>query len=350
MEDFRLNVALLKRRVPNLTTAAKSVGLRPATVSNLCTGKIPVGRAEVRTLYMLAELANCSMDELLIKGKDTEMLETGIKVLDVFSPLVLGGTVGFVARPMMGQLVLLSEIFYRMKEKEIETIFILPEEDHPGLDDVKNAAKIVCSSIDEAYEKIIEVGKNKEVLLAADRTTVLTGEVYSLQERVEETAVHSLTTILVDPRGEAVDETEPFGPLETLIQFDAELIARNIYPAVNPILSTSTVLEGAHLDSTHMIIQQRARKLLRRYRELRYLVDAKGYDKIPESEVKLFERGKRMEAYLTQSFYVAEPFTKREGVSVSLQDALNDLQKIMNGAADNLEVEKLFYVGTLGAE
>ncbi|VTR26894.1 Uncharacterised protein [Actinobacillus pleuropneumoniae] len=68
MDNLKLNVSLLRQRVPNLTSAAKSVGLRPATVSNLCTGKIPVGRAEVRTIAALAALAKCSLDELILRG------------------------------------------------------------------------------------------------------------------------------------------------------------------------------------------------------------------------------------------------------------------------------------------
>ena len=84
MDNIRLNVALLRRKVPNLTTAAKSIGIRPATVSNLCTGKIDLGKAEVRTLVGLASLANCSVDELIIRGEKLNMIETQIKTLDFF--------------------------------------------------------------------------------------------------------------------------------------------------------------------------------------------------------------------------------------------------------------------------
>src|SRR5690348_1747389 len=108
-DSLRLNVALLKRRVPNLSAAARSIGLRPATVSDLCTGKIPVGRAEVRTLVGLSSLAGCSLDDLVLRGSTTGMLETGIKPLDLLAPLVRGGVAGLVARPNVGQLVLLAE-------------------------------------------------------------------------------------------------------------------------------------------------------------------------------------------------------------------------------------------------
>src|SRR5690606_15810272 len=111
-------------------------GLRPATVSNLCTGKIPVGRAEVRTLVALADLAECSVDELLIRGEKMEMIETGIKTLDVFAPLAKGGTVGLVARPGMGQLVVLAELFHRLRNNDFKTVLLLPEGDHLGITDV----------------------------------------------------------------------------------------------------------------------------------------------------------------------------------------------------------------------
>ncbi|WP_353626490.1 hypothetical protein [Bacillus sp. JCM 19041] len=112
MESIRLNVPLLRKRVPNLTKAAKSVGLRPATVSNLCTGKIPIARAEVKTLVLLASLAKCSIDELIIHENSAEMIETGIKAIDLFAPLFKNRTVGLLARPGMGQLALLAEVFY----------------------------------------------------------------------------------------------------------------------------------------------------------------------------------------------------------------------------------------------
>src|SRR4026207_993251 len=112
-DDLMLNVALLRKRLPNLTVAARSVGLRAATVSDLCTGKIPVGRAEVRTLVGLSLLACCSLDELILRGGVAGMIETGIKVIDLFGPLVRGGTSGFIARPGMGQVVGMAGVLRR---------------------------------------------------------------------------------------------------------------------------------------------------------------------------------------------------------------------------------------------
>ncbi len=312
MENLRLNVPLLRKRVPNLTSAARSVGLRPATVSNLCTGKIPVGRSEVKTLVALASLAKCTLDELILRGETVEMIETKIKTLDLFAPIVKGGTVGLVARPGMGQLVVLAELFYRLKKDGYKTIFLMPEENHPELIDITNGVDVVVDSIDKVFEEMKAIGTKDNVIFAADRSHVLTGEIYDLQQKLEETDVESVTTFLLDLKGGSVDEDLPYGPLETLWQFDADLAARYKFPAVNPIYSTSSVLEGEHLDQAHLSIQQRAIKLLRRYRELRSLVNVKGLNGIPATELQGFKRGEMLEAYLTQPFFVAAEFTGKK--------------------------------------
>lgn len=346
LENLQLNVPLLRRKVANLTSAARSVGLRPATVSNLCTGKIPIGRAEVKTLVALATLAECSLDDLIIRGEKMEMVETGIKTLDAFAPLTKGGTVGLVARFGMGQLVVLAEMFHRIKQKGFTTVLLVPSGDHPEIQDVFGETDIQVHSVDEAYEKLAVLGKEKEIAFAADRSNVLTGDIHQLQERLNNVGV-TLTTFLVDLKGEAVDEDLPYGPLETLWQFDADLAARQKYPAVNPIYSTSSILEGGHLEGNHLTIQQRAQKLLRRYRELRSLVAVSGMEKLPTAEVDTYHRGERLEAYLTQPFFVAEAFTGKKGEDVSLRETLEDIRKILDGDADSIEVEKLLFVGRI---
>ncbi|MBU9711859.1 hypothetical protein [Evansella tamaricis] len=346
MENIQLNVPLLRRKVSNLTSAARSVGLRPATVSNLCTGKIPIGRAEVRTLVALATLAECSLDDLIIRGEKMEMIETGIKTLDAFAPLTKGGTVGLVARYGMGQLVVLAELFHRLKQKGFTTVLLVPAGDHPEIKDVFGEVDVQVNSVEEAYEQLVVLGKEKEIAFAADRSNVLTGDIHQLQDRLSHVGV-TLTTFLVDLKGEAVDEDLPYGPLETLWQFDADLAARQKYPAVNPIYSTSSILEGAHLEQNHIVVQQRAQKLLRRYRELRSLVTISGMEKLPAAEVDTYRRGERLEAYLTQPFYVAEAFTGTKGEAVHLRETLEDIRKILDGETDSTQVEELNFIGKI---
>lgn len=354
-DDIQLNVPLLRRRVPNLTTAAKGVGLRPATVSNLCTGKTPVSRAEVRTLVKLASLAGCTLDELIIRGGGAGMMESGIKVLDLFAPLVRGGTIGLVARPNMGQLVLIQELFHRFGQRGYVTVFWSPftaeeltdNEMHKGIKQVMDQAHLTATTLDEVYSLIETHRNDKDIILAADRRTVLSGGLWTLKEKLMEAGARPITTLLVDISGDAVDEDAPYGPLDTLLKFDMNLVTRMLYPAIDPIASTSTLLEGVQLELTHITIQQRARKLLRRYKELRSLVAAWGLDRLSEADKITYRRGERLEAFLSQPFYVAEPWTNRPGVFVSLEDTLSGTRKILDGVADELSVKELSYIGRL---
>lgn len=354
-DELQLNVSLLRRRVPNLTTAARAAGLRPATVSNLCTGKIPVGRAEVRTLVILASLANCSIDELVIRGSGATMIETGIKVLDLLAPVVRGGTVGLVARYGMGQLVMLAELFHRVKRRGYKTVLWEPQYDaedkyqiKKGMEeDVLPQVDFKCKSLDEVYDQISFFHSECDVILGADREIVISGELLALRERLQEAGARPLTVALVDTRFNAPDEEVPYGPLDTLLRFDSDLASRRFHPAVDPVASTSTVLEGAQLEATHLMIQQRAKKLLRRYRELRFLVEVQGVEKLPETDVQTYYRGERLEAFLTQPFYIAEPYTKKSGEWLTLQETLDSVRRVMDGFADDLESNQLMYIGNL---
>lgn len=347
MDNLKLNVSFLRKRVPNLTIAAKEKGLRPATVSNLCTGKTPVGRAEVRTLAALAELAECKIDDLLIRGNEVHMIETGIKALDFLAPITSGGINGFIARPGMGQLVLLAEIFFRLRKKDYTTVLLMPRFDSPNLKEVKESSSILCQDIDSAYEEIMDVRENQEVLLAVDRSLVVSGELYSLLDKLEMPEGKTITTFLIDPTGEVVDEELPYGPLDTLLIFDAELVSRKLFPAVNPVSSTSVITEGAQLNKKHLYLHQKKQKIMRRYRELRFLVSAFGLEKLQLSDKEIYHRGERLETYLTQPFFITEPFTKKEGVSVPLSVTLDDISGILDGKVDDIKTDRLFNIGSL---
>lgn len=345
MEDIRLNVALLRRKVPNLTTAAKSIGIRPATVSNLCTGKIDLGKAEIRTLVGLASLANCSLDELIIRGEKLNMIETQIKTLDFFAPLVKGGTTGIVARPGMGQVVILAELMHRFKESDYTTVFLLPMTNHPELEGTTELADILTTTIDETFSTLIAI--SGDILFITDKSYIVSGELFDLQEKLVAERAQNVTTILLDLSGEVVDEEMPYGPLETLWQLDADLATRQQFPAVHPIYSTSSILEGIELDQRHFNLRQRAQKLLRRYRELRSVVAVHGTDKIPSSEQETYARGERLEAYFTQPFFVAEDFTGQQGKMVPMIQTLEDVEQILEGKVDSLPVEELRYCGSI---
>ncbi len=337
---IRLNTTFLRSRVPNLTVAAKNAGLRPATVSNLCTGKIPLGRAEIRTIVLLAKLANCSVDDLIIIEDYSKKIETGIKTIDLFAPLVLNSTVGLIARPDMGQLALLAEVFHRLKNNSFKTITLTPKQEDPGLKDLLHESDYIAAGFEEIAVLLSDEWKNKNILLVVDRAHVISGELGDFNQNLQLKEVLSLTTFLMDLSGEAPDEDLPFGPLDTIWQFDAELVAQKYYPAIHPLFSIS---ESYPLDKKQNRLQQDARKTLRRYRELRALYAIRGYEKMSKKEKNDFTRGQKLEAYLTQPFFIAEPYTGQKGCFVKIVALFNDINKILTEDLAELEASSLLY-------
>jgi F-type H+-transporting ATPase subunit beta len=350
-DDLLLNVPLLRRRVPNLTVAARSVGLRAATVSDLCTGKIPVGRAEVKTLVGLASLAGCSLDELILRGGVAGMIETGIKVIDLFGPLVRGGTAGCIARPGVGQMAVVAEILRRLRVQRVfSTIVWLPRDPTPSPDDLLPESTATGATLDEVRELVVAARDHDDVVVAADREYVLSGDLYQLREQLREPGSRPVTYLLFDSLGETPDaEGAPYGPLETVLRFDLDLAIRGLWPAVDPLQTTSVLLEGAQVEAAHLTLATRARALLRRYHELRSLVPKHGLEKLPPADTPRYHRGQRLEAFLTQPFYMAEPFTGRPGVWVPLPETLDGVRRILDGAADDLDPEALTFIGALPA-
>lgn len=346
-DNLQLNVPLLRRRVPNLTTAARAAGLRAATVSNLCTGKTPVAKAEVGTLVTLAQLAGCSLDELIIRRESTRMIEIGIKVIDLFAPIVHGGVIGLVACPGSGQMSLAAELCYRMKINKYKTIFWKPETEDWRLSSIIDQADKVCSVLEEVYKYIVSHNSDNEIFLIGDREVVINGELMSLQKRLGDAGSQRITILLVDIVGKAIEEDAPYGPMDTLLKFDVNLSKRGLYPSIDPVYSTSTMSEGAVLEPGHLSIQQRARKILRRYRELNILVSLYSLEGLPQADKLTYKRGKLLEAYLSQPQYVVEDVTGKSGEWVKLQDTMGDITRLLNGSYDNHEAQELSYVGCL---
>jgi F-type H+-transporting ATPase subunit beta len=346
---LQLNVALLKRRVANLSAAARSVGLRSATVSDLCTGKIPLGRAEVRTLVGLAALAGCSLDDLVLRSSQTGMLETGIKPVDLLAPLVRGGVAGLIARPGVGQLVLLAELCRTLKVKRgFGTVLWLPDQDTPLPEDLVAEAGASVRDVEELSALITRLSVEQDVFVVAERRRALSGELLHLRAGLEEAGTRPVTFALYDACGEAPDsEVAPFGALDTIWHVDLDLAARRLYPAIDPLASTSTLLEGAQVEAAHLGLAQRARRVLRRYREWRAVVAARGLDHLPADEQAMYRRGEQLEAFLTQLLFVAEPVTKRPGAWLPLHETLADVRHILDGAVDTIAAGQLAYIGRL---
>jgi F-type H+-transporting ATPase subunit beta len=275
------------------------------------------------------------------------MVETGIKVIDLFAPLVRGGVAGAISRPGVGQVVLLAELLHRLRaQRGFATVLWLPDEVHPNLDEL--VAESSVSAVSEILALVEAQRGERDVFVVADRGHVLSGEMLQLHEQLRAAGSRPVTFGLYDLSGDAAyTEGAPFGPLEAVWRFDTWLAAEGLYPAIDPVLSTSVVLEGAQLEASQLTVATAARRLMRRYQELRELARVRGVETIPVGEQPTFVRGQRLEAFLTQPFYVAEPFTKRAGEWVPLADTLAGVRRIIEGAADAVDPEHLRYIGAL---
>lgn len=354
MEGLRLNVPLLRQRVPNLTARARRIGLRAATVSDLCRGKISVGRAEIRTLVALADLAGCTLDDLLLKPDRVELIASGIKALDLFAPLVRGGITGFVARKNVGQLALLQELFHRFRAHGAFTVCWLgapPEcpdaSVWPSLSRVRDLAAVLAESAAHARRLLEQHAVHGPVLFACDRRVAVTGELSALLEGLSKDGYPPTTVILLDLSGSAGAEDAPYGPLDTLVKFDPDLAARQLYPAIDPLASTSIWVEASRAESPHLSTRRQAQHLLRRYRELRPLASTWGKDRLGQDDRVAFERGARLEAFFSQSFATTEAWSEHATVAVPVEPMLEDVRRILDGAVDAWPIEQLLYRGAL---
>jgi F-type H+/Na+-transporting ATPase subunit beta len=130
--------------------------------------------------------------------------------------------------------------------------------------------------LEEVKEYILTLEDEQHVLLVADRIIALSGELMTLRESLEKKTTSVITTVLIDVLGEAIDEDTPYGPLDTLLKFDFTLSKRGIYPALDPVYSSSIAVKENILEKDHLALHQRVRKLLRRYRELDTLINIQG--------------------------------------------------------------------------
>lgn len=139
------------------------------------------------------------------------MIETKIKALDFFAPLVKEGTTGLVARPGMGQLVILAELMHRFKDSYYTTILLFPQNrrDELETDGITGFAKYLTESIQEIFSKLSEI--SGDILLITDKSYDVSGQLLDLQEKMITEGIKNVTTILLDLSGEVVDEDIPFG-------------------------------------------------------------------------------------------------------------------------------------------
>ena len=328
----------------------------------------------------------------------TEILETGIKVIDLLAPYAKGGKIGLFGGAGVGKTVLIQELIHNVAtEHGGYSIFTgVGERSREGCDlwgemnesGVLNKTALVFGQMNEppgARMRVAETGltmaeyfreeTHKDVLLFIDNIfrfvqagsevsalmgrmpsavgyqPTLANELGALQERITSTKDGSITSVqaVYVP---ADDLTDP-APATTFAHLDAttvlsrKIVEQGIYPAVDPLESTSRILEPDVVGERHYKTARAVQELLQRYRELQDIIAILGMEELSENDKLAVERARRIQQFFSQPFSVAEPFTGMEGRFVKLEDTLRSFEAILGGELDNLPEAAFSMVGSV---
>ena len=328
----------------------------------------------------------------------TEILETGIKVIDLLAPYARGGKIGLFGGAGVGKTVLIQELIHNIATEHggysiftgvgertregndlwremgdsgvlSKTALIFGQMNEPpgarmrvaltGLTMAEyfrdRQKQNVLLFIDNIF-RYVQAGSEVSALMGRMPSAVgyqptLADEVGALQERITSTrdgAITSVQAVYVP----ADDLTDP-APATTFSHLDAttvlsrKIAEQGIYPAVDPLESTSRILEPDVLGERHYKIARGAQELLQRYRELQDIIAILGMEELSADDRKTVDRARRMQQYFSQPFSVAEPFTGLEGRYVKLEDTLSGFEALLGGELDEYPESAFAMVGTV---
>jgi F-type H+/Na+-transporting ATPase subunit beta len=326
----------------------------------------------------------------------TEMFETGIKVIDLLEPYVRGGKIGMFGGAGVGKTVIIQEMIYRVAEEHsgVSVFAGVGERTREGNDlflDMKetgviNKTALVFGQMDEPPGVRLRVGlaaltiaeyfrdeMNQDVLLFIDNIfrfvqagaevstllgrmpsavgyqPTLADEMGELQERITSTRGHSITSLqaIYVP---ADDITDPaphtaFAHLDATTVLSRDIVSLGIYPAVDPLASTSRILDPRYVGEEHYRVARRVQEILQRNNELQDIIAILGVDELSEDDKVTVNRARRIQRFLSQPFYVAEQFTGVKGRSVPLDETIASFKAVAEGEYDHLPEQAFFNVG-----
>ncbi len=394
---------------------ASTDGLKRGTevTDTLHTISVPVGRETLGRIFNVlgevvdegAEPENCERWNIHRPAPDyselatsTEILETGIKVIDLICPYSKGGKIGLFGGAGVGKTVLIMElinniakehggisVFTGVGERTREGNDLYNEMKESGV--IKNTA-LMYGQMNEPPGARMRVGlsgltmaeyfrdqEGQDVLLfidnifrftqAGSEVSALLGrmpsavgyqptlatEMGTLQERITSTKRGSITSVqaVYVP---ADDLTDP-APATTFAHLDATtVLSRNIasqgiYPAVDPLESTSRILSAEILGEEHYYVAKEVQRILQRYNELMDIIAIMGMDELSDEDKTLVSRARKIQRFLSQPFHVSEKFTGLPGIYVPLSETIRGFKEIIEGKHDDLPESAFLFVGTI---
>ncbi|AXR73237.1 F0F1 ATP synthase subunit beta [Auritidibacter ignavus] len=328
----------------------------------------------------------------------TEMLETGIKVIDLLTPYIKGGKIGLFGGAGVGKTVLIQEMITRVARNFGGTsVFAgVGERTREGNDlwvemdeaDVLKDTALVFGQMDEPPGTRLRVAltgltmaeyfrdvQKQDVLLfidnifrfsqAGSEVSTLLGRMPSavgyqptlademgvLQERITSTRGHSITSMqaVYVP---ADDYTDPapanvFAHLDATTNLTRDLASRGLYPAVDPLASTSRILDPQYVGQDHYEVANRVKQILQKNKELQDIIAILGIDELSEEDRVTVMRARKIEQFLSQNTYTAKQFTGVDGSTVAIKDTIEGFKAICDGDLDHIAEQAFYNVGGL---
>jgi F-type H+/Na+-transporting ATPase subunit beta len=386
------------------TGAGISVPVGPATLGRIMDvlGRPIDERGPVKSEQKMPIHRDAPMFEDL--SPSTELLETGIKVIDLVCPFAKGGKVGLFGGAGVGKTVAMLELinniatqhsglsvfagvgertregndfYHEMREAGVIKLDNLPESkvamvygqmnEPPG-----NRLRVALTGLtmaeyfrDEGRDMLLFIDNIYRYTLAGTEVSALLGrmpsavgyqptlaaEMGELQERITSTKTGSITSVqaVYVPADDLTDPSPAttFGHLDSTIVLSRDIASLGIYPAVDPLDSTSRQLDPHVVGEEHYNVARRVQQTLQRYKELRDIIAILGMDELSPEDKLVVARARKIQRFLSQPFHVAETFTGSPGKYVALKDTIRGFKAIVDGEYDQLPEQAFYMIGSI---
>ena len=350
----------------------------------------PIGSEEIRPIHNVAP----KFDEL---SPSVDLLETGIKVIDLICPFAKGGKVGLFGGAGVGKTVNMMELinniakqyggysvfagvgertregndfYHEMGESKVldKVAMVFGQMNEPP----GNRLRVALTGLtmaeafrDEGRDILLFIDNIYRYTLAGTEVSALLGrmpsavgyqptlaeEMGKLQERIASTKTGSITSIqaVYVPADDLTDPSPAttFGHLDATVVLSRDIAALGIYPAVDPLDSTSRQVDPNIIGLEHYTVARRVQETLQRYKELRDIIAILGMDELAPEDKLVVQRARKIQNYLSQPFHVAEVFTGAPGKYVPLKETIRGFKMIVDGECDKLPEQAFYMVGTI---
>jgi len=328
----------------------------------------------------------------------TELFETGVKVIDLLCPFVKGGKIGMFGGAGVGKTVIIMELIHNiatehggfsvfagvgertregndlwlsMKQSGVldKTALVFGQMNEPpgarlrvGLTGLTMAeyfrdfeGKDLLLFIDNIF-RFVQAGQEVSTLLGRMPSAVgyqptLSTEMGELQERITSTKKGSITSVqaIYVPADDLTDPapSTTFTHLDSTVVLSRQIAERGIYPAVDPLESSSRILDPQFVGEEHYQVARRVQEILQRNKELQDIIAILGIDELSEEDKTTVQRARKIERFLSQPFFVAAQFTGRAGKYVKVEDTIKGFKAIIEGKYDNVPEQAFYMTGTI---